>query len=210
MQALTIPARHGMGLNNMRTYMQAKAMAKSLRESLAVKNVSLSHGECLEIVAQQFGFGNWNVLAAKIELESGARAPSRQTADVELHQLLPVLRVSSREAAREFYVGVLGFEWDWGSEEDEGGRAFYGQVSRGDLQMQVTTETLGDGHAVADVYFRMTGVDALQREVAAKMNGVRAPDIHGTFYDARELAIEDPFGNLLRFVELNPPGASSS
>jgi hypothetical protein len=57
----------------MRTYLQAKAMAKSLRESLAGKNVSLSHGECLEIVAQQFGFGNWNVLAAKIELEAVGR-----------------------------------------------------------------------------------------------------------------------------------------
>ncbi len=60
-----------MGFDNMRTYLQAKAMAKSLRESLAGKNVSLSHSECLEIVAQQFGFGNWNVLAAKIESGNG-------------------------------------------------------------------------------------------------------------------------------------------
>ena len=113
----------------MRTYLQSKAMAKSLRESLAAKNLSLSHGECLEIVAQQFGFGNWNVLAAKIALESGEQ-PRPESRDVELHQLLPVLRVASREAAREFYVDVLGFHWDWGSEEGEGGRAFYGQVSR--------------------------------------------------------------------------------
>ena len=78
-QALTIPARHGMGFDNMRTYLQAKAMAKSLRESLAGKNVSLSHSECLEIVAQQFGFGNWNVLAAKIEFETRvARTAQRE------------------------------------------------------------------------------------------------------------------------------------
>ena len=50
----------------MRTYQDAKVMAKSLRDSLAAKNVSLSHSECIEIVAQQFGFANWNTLAAKL------------------------------------------------------------------------------------------------------------------------------------------------
>src|SRR5262245_9664184 len=129
----------------MRTYMQAKAMAKSLRESLAAKKVSLSHGECLELVAQQLGFGNWNVIAAKIELDTWRRVPLPQTEGFVLDQLLPVLRVGSREAARAFYVDVLGFQWDWGSEEGEGGRAFYGQVSRGELQMQLTTDPLGDG-----------------------------------------------------------------
>jgi len=190
----------------MRTYLQAKAMAKSLRESLVAKNVSLSHSECLEIVAQQFGFGNWNVLAAKIELETGARPPKVDTGDVELHQLLPVLRVRSRDAAHAFYVDVLGFRWDWGGEEGEGNRAFYAQVSRGELQMHLTTEPLSNGHAVADVYFRMQGIDALRKEIGGKLGTGRAPAIHDTFYDARELAVEDPFGNLLRFVEINPPG----
>jgi hypothetical protein len=50
----------------MRTYQDAKVIAKSLRDSLAVRNVSLSHSECLEIVAQQFGFTDWNTLAAKL------------------------------------------------------------------------------------------------------------------------------------------------
>jgi hypothetical protein len=50
----------------MRTYLDAKVMAKSLRDSLAKKNVSLAHSECLEIVAQQFGLVDWNTLAAKV------------------------------------------------------------------------------------------------------------------------------------------------
>jgi Glyoxalase superfamily protein/ClpX C4-type zinc finger len=50
----------------MRTYQDAKVMAKSLRDSLAARNVSLSHSECIEIVAQQFGFANWNTLASKL------------------------------------------------------------------------------------------------------------------------------------------------
>ena len=56
----------------MRTCQDAKAMAKSLRDSLAARNVSLSHSECLEIVAQQFGFADWNTLAAKLMTPTAA------------------------------------------------------------------------------------------------------------------------------------------
>jgi ATP-dependent Lon protease len=53
----------------MRTYKDAKAMAKSLRELLAIRNVSVSHSDCLEIVAQQFGFADWNTLSSKLSNE---------------------------------------------------------------------------------------------------------------------------------------------
>lgn len=44
----------------------AKTMAKSLRDALAERNVSLSHSTCLEIVARQCGFADWNTLTAKL------------------------------------------------------------------------------------------------------------------------------------------------
>jgi hypothetical protein len=50
----------------MRIYQDAKIMVKSLRGSLAARNVSLSHSECLEIVARQLGHADWNTLAAKL------------------------------------------------------------------------------------------------------------------------------------------------
>jgi ATP-dependent Lon protease len=53
----------------MRSYKDAKAMAKSLRDVLAARNVSFSHSECLEVVAQQFGFANWNTLSSKLTAE---------------------------------------------------------------------------------------------------------------------------------------------
>jgi hypothetical protein len=59
----------------MRTYKDAKAMAKSLRDSLAARSVLLSHSECLEIVAKQSGFADWNTLSATLHAESGQ--PSR-------------------------------------------------------------------------------------------------------------------------------------
>jgi Glyoxalase superfamily protein/ClpX C4-type zinc finger len=44
----------------------AKSMAKSLRASLVDRNVSLSHSTCLEIVARQIGFADWNTLSSKL------------------------------------------------------------------------------------------------------------------------------------------------
>jgi hypothetical protein len=64
MQALTATlASQG---SIMRTYLDAKLMAKTLRDALAQKSIPLSHSETLEIVAQQFGLADWNILAAKL------------------------------------------------------------------------------------------------------------------------------------------------
>jgi len=60
----------------MRDYRDAKGMATTLRQGLRDKQVSLSHGECLEIVARQFGFKSWNVLADRIGAKPTLRPPS--------------------------------------------------------------------------------------------------------------------------------------
>ena len=54
----------------MRTYKDAKMMAKSLRDSLAARSILLSHSDCIEIVAKQFGFADWNTLSARLDVES--------------------------------------------------------------------------------------------------------------------------------------------
>jgi hypothetical protein len=53
----------------------AKTMAKSPRDSLVRRNVSLSHSACLEIVARQFGFADWNTLSAKLPAQGGRARP---------------------------------------------------------------------------------------------------------------------------------------
>jgi hypothetical protein len=55
---------------SMRTYKDAKTLAKSLRKSLSARNVLLSHSECLEIVAILAGFADWNTLSASLEVKS--------------------------------------------------------------------------------------------------------------------------------------------
>jgi ATP-dependent Lon protease len=58
----------------MAIHKDAKAMAKALRAALEERHVALSHGECLEIVARQLGFADWNTLSAQQATEQG-RAP---------------------------------------------------------------------------------------------------------------------------------------
>jgi hypothetical protein len=50
----------------MRTFRDAKTMAKALRQGLNERGIALTHSDCLELVARQFGFQDWNILAARI------------------------------------------------------------------------------------------------------------------------------------------------
>src|ERR1700733_7379993 len=59
----------------MLTQKNAKTMAKSLRDSLVHRKVSLSHSACLEIVARQLGFVDWNALSAKLPAMTRAAVP---------------------------------------------------------------------------------------------------------------------------------------
>jgi len=54
----------------MHTFLDAKQMARALRQGLADRKLQLSHSDCLELVALQFGFADWNRLAARISAEA--------------------------------------------------------------------------------------------------------------------------------------------
>jgi ribosomal protein S1 len=51
----------------MRDFRDAKAMARTLREALAAKDVKISNSEALELVARTLGERDWNTLAATID-----------------------------------------------------------------------------------------------------------------------------------------------
>jgi hypothetical protein len=61
----------------MLTHQDAKTMARSLRDALDNRNVQLSHSDCLEIVARQFGLADWNTLVAKLPTEEERQARPR-------------------------------------------------------------------------------------------------------------------------------------
>lgn len=54
----------------MHSFLDAKLMAKALRQALAERGFGLGHADCLELVARQFGFADWNMLAARIAASS--------------------------------------------------------------------------------------------------------------------------------------------
>jgi hypothetical protein len=47
----------------MHSFMDAKLMAKLLRQALAERSIEITHSDSLELISRQFGVANWNVLS---------------------------------------------------------------------------------------------------------------------------------------------------
>lgn len=173
----------------MRTFHDAKAMARSLRDGLQKQSVSITHSQSLELVAAQFGFANWNILAAKLEGEIavGLQAP------------IPIIRIFAVDKAMEFYAGFLGFTLDW---EHRFGDNFplYAQVSRSRLTLHLS-EHHGDATPGSKVFIPMTGIKALHRELSEKHYAYAKPGLEEAPWGALTLEVADPFGNKLLFNE---------
>jgi hypothetical protein len=92
--------------------LRAVSMSRTWRtdwESCSFRNL-LAYGA--KAVAKQFGFDNWNILAAKMT-DTGKRPKASE--GVELFGAIPVIRMFDVGKAKEFYVDFLGFtvDWDW-------------------------------------------------------------------------------------------------
>jgi len=185
----------------MRTFLDAKAMAKSLREGLGKKQIDLSHGDCLELIARQFSLDSWNVLAARIAAEQGLQ-PSVEDG-VVLADAIPILRIFSVDKAREFYLDFLGFKTDW---EHRFGDNFplYTQISRSGLRLHLS-EHHGDASPGSTVFVWMRGIAEFHRELMAKNYRYNSPGLEDAPWDARIVEVSDPFGNKIRFSEPNEP-----
>ena len=97
----------------MRDFRDAKAMARTLRDLLRAKSVSLTHTDSLELVARMLGFHDWNELSAKIQSESeGAVARPRtlipaSTAPLVARADIPVVPVRDIVLFPEMMVPIL-------------------------------------------------------------------------------------------------------
>lgn len=187
----------------MRTFRDAKAMARSLRDALAAKDIDLSHSACLEIVAAQFGADDWNVLAARIE-QAGANdgaVATTPTSGPDFKRTIPILRIFSIEKAIEFYVDFLGFKVDW---EHRFGDNFpvYMQVSRGNLLLHLS-EHHGDASPGSTVFVWMRDIAAFHAELMAKDYRYNKPGLEEAVWDGKLVQVSDPFGNRIRFSEPN-------
>ncbi|MEX2201645.1 MAG: glyoxalase superfamily protein [Dongiaceae bacterium] len=175
----------------MRTYRDAKSMAKTLRETLGERDVAITHSQALEIVAKQFGCKDWNVLGAAID-----EAPAHD--GIDLTGAIPILRIFSPDKASEFYLDFLGFTKDW---EHRFGDNFpiYMQVSRSGLTFHLS-EHHGDASPGSTVFVRMQGIEAYRTELIGKAYTYSKPGIEDLPW-GRVLEVPDPFGNRIRFCE---------
>lgn len=196
----------------MRDFRDAKSMAKALRAAMAERNMELSHSETLEIVARQFGFDDWNVLAARIEAP-GADAPAAAGATLppgglRFNQIIPILRIFDITKAMEFYRDFLGFSVDW-EHRYHPGMPLYAQISRAGMVLHLS-EHHGDASPGSTVFVWMRGIEAFHRELSDKQYGYSRPGLEATGYDARMFEVPDPFGNRIRFNEANAPRADGA
>lgn len=183
----------------MRTFLDAKAMAKAMREALAAKNIDIPHSEALEIVARQFGLESWNILSARIERGEGKTPPGKAGSGIAFEQAVPIVRIFDVAKAHEFYLGFLGFAVDW---EHRYGDNFplYSQVSRAGLRLHLS-EHSGDASPGCNMVVYMSGIEAFQHELAAKDYRYMKPGLEKA--DGRlEVEVIDPFGNHIRFMEI--------
>lgn len=171
-----------------------KTMAKALRASLSQRQIDISHGAALDIVAAQFGVENWNVLAAATK---GA-VPSD---NIRFGQTSPVIRVFDEAKAREFYLDFLGFTLDW---EHRFGDNFplYAQVSRAGLAVHLSGHH-GDASPGSTAFVAIHGVRRFQQELACKNYAYAKPALEELPW-GRVMTVTDPFSNRIRFCEEKP------
>ena len=117
-------------------------------------------------------------------------------------QTVPILRIFSVDKAKEFYLDFLGFALDWEHRFAEG-LPLYMQVSRGALCLHLS-EHHGDACPGSTVFVRMSGVEALHRELTAKTYRYLRPGVERAPWGARVMEVTDPFGNRLRFNQPLP------
>ena len=181
----------------MRSFQDAKAMARSLRDALAEREIHLQHSEALEVVARQFGMASWNVLSAQIEQQSSAELPPDANT-VCFAQAMPILRIFDVGKAQEFYLDYLGFRpvWEHRFSEDA---PLYMEVSRDGLRLHLS-EHVGDASPGANMVVYTTGLQTFHAELTKKSYTYLNPGLTAEDW-GQEMKVTDPFSNRIRFIE---------
>jgi hypothetical protein len=170
-----------------------ETMARVLRAEVHRRHgLTLTHDQCLEIVARQLGATTpypWGGAAATV----------------------PVLRIFSVPAATQFYVDFLRFTLDFGGPAGGPGTWFYGQVTRQSTTLHLAEQAY-DPRPGATILIWMSGLEALRDELDVRREtvpvwgpAVWVPELEIAPWGARTLTIPDPFGNTLRFNEPDDP-----
>jgi ATP-dependent Lon protease len=76
----------------MRDFRDAKAMAQTLRETLTVKAINISHSDSLELVSKILGVADWNTLSALLQAErrENGTPAARRLAGAVTYPAIPI------------------------------------------------------------------------------------------------------------------------
>lgn len=111
---------------------------------------------------------------------------------------IPTFRITDYEKAIEFYVGLLGFNIDWEHRFGET-EPIYMQISKNGLVLHLSENVRFQTGVI--VFVETKGIENFRKNILNTKNENLIPGILTTNWNTKQLEIEDPFGNLLRFNE---------
>ncbi|HMD02808.1 MAG TPA: glyoxalase superfamily protein [Candidatus Baltobacteraceae bacterium] len=124
---------------------------------------------------------------------------------ITFERIVPLLQISDREKAWEFYIDFLGFTLDW-ERSIEPGLPLSAQVSRGNLVLRLIEDPSNSSSGVR-VRVETTGVEELQRELASRKYAHMNPSLERAPWGELVVGVIDPFGNRIYFCEPIPTDA---
>ena len=111
---------------------------------------------------------------------------------------IPTFRITDYKKATVFYIDLLGFNIDW---EHRFGKTepIYMQISKNGLVLHLSENVRFKAGAI--VFVETKGIENFRKNIVNTKNKNLIPEILVTNWNTKQLEIEDPFGNLLRFNE---------
>ena len=111
---------------------------------------------------------------------------------------VPILRIADVASAKAFYRDLLGFTVDW-EHYYEDGAPVYMQVSRAGLVLHLSENERFREATI--IFVETVGIDELHADWSSRSANWDPPPISLTPWHTRQMELEDPCGNLLRFNE---------
>ena len=121
--------------------------------------------------------------------------------DPNIRTVIPILRMFDLATTKRFYLDYLGCTLDW--QDGEGDRPLYLQVSRGNLELHLSSHH-GDGTPGTAVLIVVSDVEALHAELHSRDYPFMNPGIEPGPGNGTQMVLIDPASNLLRFYEPAP------
>lgn len=111
---------------------------------------------------------------------------------------IPTFRVLDVEEAKSFYLDFLGFTNDW-EHRFAPDLPVYMQFSKNGLVLHLSDNPRFQTGSI--VYVQTSSIDSLHEDLNSRSGEFKVPIVERTPWGTKQMEIQDPFGNLLRFNE---------